>query len=68
VLEVCFQREGAGELHLYIARRGDFGGAGFDGAPMFRERGTLASVSWADERYAYVMVSDQGPNALRAVL
>jgi hypothetical protein len=68
VHEVCFEREGAGELHLYIALRGDFGGDGFSETPMFRERGTLASVSWADERYAYVLVSDQGANALRAVL
>lgn len=68
VLEVCFHREGAGELHLYIAQRGDFGGGRFPETPMFRERGTLASVSWADERNAYVLVSDQGTHALRAVL
>ncbi len=68
VLEVCFKREGAGDLHLYIARRRDFGGAALDAEPMFRERGTLASVGWADERHAYVLVSDSGAEALRAVL
>ncbi len=68
VLEVCFYREGAGELHLYIARREDFGGRKFDPTPMFRERGILASVAWADERHAYVLVSDRGADALRSVL
>ncbi|MBC8010556.1 MAG: hypothetical protein H7067_10720, partial [Burkholderiales bacterium] len=68
VLEVCFSREGAGELHLYVARRGDFGGEKFPETPIFRERGILASVSWADKRHAYVLVSDQGTSALRTVL
>ena len=68
VLELCFVREGVGELHLYIARRGDFGGDALDAEPVFRERGTLASVAWADESHAYVLVSDGGPAALRAVL
>jgi anti-sigma factor RsiW len=68
VLEVCFVREGAGELHLYIARREDFGGEALDGRPLFRERGALASVTWADEHHAYVLVSDLGTDALRAVL
>lgn len=68
VLEVCFVREGAGALHLYVARRGDFGGGKFSETPMFRERGGLASVSWADERHAYVLVSDRGADALRAAL
>jgi hypothetical protein len=68
VLEVCFIREGLGELHLYIARRADFGGDALDAEPMFRERGTLASVTWTDARHAYVLVSDGGPASLRAVL
>jgi anti-sigma factor RsiW len=68
LLEVCFVREGVGEIHLYIARRDDFGGAEFEARPRFREEGTLAAVTWADERLAYVMVSDAGMDALRAVL
>jgi hypothetical protein len=64
VLEVCFERGGAG-FHIYLAKRGDFKG---EGAPMFRERGTLASVAWTDETYAYVLVSRNGSPALRAVL
>jgi anti-sigma factor RsiW len=68
VMEVCFMHESAGELHLYVARRGDFGGAKLETVPMFRERESLASVAWADERYAYVMVSDAGTEALRAAL
>lgn len=68
VLEVCFVREGAGELHLYVALRADFGGDELDARPMFRERGALASVAWADERHAYVLLSDGGADTLRAVL
>ena len=51
VLEVCFTR--GGNFHLYVARRSEFKG---DAEPMFRERGTLASVAWADDRHAYVLV------------
>jgi hypothetical protein len=61
VLEVCFER--GGEFHIYVARRSDFKG---DGAPMFRERGSLASVAWADARHAYVLVGGDAA-ALRAV-
>lgn len=62
VVEVCFTR--GGSFHLYVARRGDFKG---ETEPMFRERGTRASVAWADDRNAYVLVSDDGTAALRAV-
>jgi hypothetical protein len=68
LLEVCFVREGVGEMHLYIARREDFGGAGFEAKPRFREEGNLAAVTWADARLAYVMVSNAGMDALHAVL
>ncbi len=64
VLEVCFGRGESG-FHIYVARRGDFKG---EGTPMFRERGSLASVAWTDENYAYVLVSRNGSPALRAVL
>ncbi len=68
LLEVCFVREGVGEMHLYIARRDDFGDAGFEAKPRFHEEGNLAAVTWADSRLAYVMVSDAGVDALHAVL
>jgi hypothetical protein len=63
VLEVCFERGGEG-FHLYVASRKDFHG---DGEPMFRERGTLASVAWNDDRHAYVLVSADGSAALRNI-
>lgn len=62
VLEVCFER--GGEFHIYVARRGDFIG---DGTPMFRERGTVASVTWTDDRHAYVLVSADGMAGLRSI-
>lgn len=62
VLEVCFTR--GGDFHIYVARRADFQG---EAAPMFRERGTLATVAWADAKHAYVLVSGDGVAALRAV-
>lgn len=62
VLEVCFER--GGEFHLYIANRKDFRG---DDEPMFRERGTLASVTWTDLHHAYVLVTSSGTAALRNV-
>jgi hypothetical protein len=61
VLEVCFER--GGSFHLYVARRGDFKG---DARPVFRERGTVVSVAWADSRHAYVLVSGDAA-ALRSV-
>lgn len=63
VLEVCFERGGGG-FHIYVAKREDFKG---EGAPMFRERGTLASVAWTDAQHAYVLVSPDGAAALRSV-
>jgi uncharacterized membrane protein YbaN (DUF454 family) len=65
VLEVCFMR--GGEFHLYVALRGDFGGAKADVKPMFREQGTLASVTWTDARHAYVLVTEDGTQALRSI-
>lgn len=62
VLEVCFER--GGEFHLYVAKRADFKG---EGPPMFRERGTLATVTWTDSRHTYVLVSGDGAAALRNV-
>lgn len=62
VLEVCFER--GGEFHIYVARRSDFKG---NGAPMFRERGTLASVAWTDANHAYVLVSADGMAGLRSI-
>ncbi|HSI08157.1 MAG: hypothetical protein ACAH89_04660 [Rariglobus sp.] len=63
VLEVCFERGGSG-FHIYVAKHGDFKG---EGAPMFRERGTLASVAWTDAQHAYVLVSGDGAAALRSI-
>ncbi|MBC8040663.1 MAG: hypothetical protein H7Y06_08985 [Opitutaceae bacterium] len=63
VLEVCFERGGSG-FHIYVAKRGDFKG---EGEPMFRERGTLASVAWTDANHAYVLVSADGAAAVRGV-
>ena len=63
VLEGCFER--GGQFHLYVAKRDDFKG---EGRPIFRERGTLATVTWTDERNAYVLVSDSGAEALRNIL
>jgi hypothetical protein len=63
VLEVCFDRGGSG-FHIYVAKHGDFKG---EGAPMFRERGTLASVAWTDATHAYVLVSGDGAAALRTI-
>jgi hypothetical protein len=63
VLEVCFERGGEG-FHLYVASRKDFRG---DGEPMFRERGTSASVAWTDDRHAYVLVSNDGSAAVRSI-
>ena len=62
VLEVCFERGGA--FHLYVAKRDDFEG---DGQAMFRERGSLAAVTWTDARNTYVLVSRDGTAALRNV-
>jgi hypothetical protein len=60
---VCFERGGSG-FHIYVAKHGDFKG---EGAPMFRERGTLASVAWTDAKHAYVLVSGDGAAALRSI-
>jgi hypothetical protein len=68
VLEVCFERSGIGEFHLYIARRGDFRGMGREKVPVFREQGALTAVAWAGAEHDYVLVSADGGAALRQIL
>jgi hypothetical protein len=63
VLEVCFQR-GGGEFHLYVAHAGDFPAGG---APVFREQGALASVSWRDRQHSYVLVTEGSAETLRGI-
>ena len=66
MFEICFHRETW--FHLYVVPRDGLRLRSEDVAPMFRERSNLASVTWADARHAYVLVSESGIEALRRVL
>jgi len=66
VFEICFKRDAV--FHVYISPRRNSDSASDTAAPMFREHGTLASVSWGDARNIYVMVTDAGVDALRRIL
>lgn len=66
VFEICFEREGG--FHLYVMPRAGLRIQSEDLAPVFRARGQLASVTWADAHHAYVLVSETGMDALRRIL
>ncbi len=62
VFEICFGRNQ--EFHLYVAKRGDFATAPED-QPEFAVQGRFAVATWEDARFAYSLVTDAGPTALR---
>lgn len=66
IFEICFKRGAV--YHVYIAPRRRSDPAGDEAMPLFREHGTLASVSWSDAQNIYVMVTDAGEDALRRIL
>ena len=66
VLEVCFNRDGRW-FHCYIASRVDFPGMSNPGAE-FVQQTQLASVSWSDATYHFVVVSEAGLDAVKRLL
>lgn len=68
VFEVCFERKGLGEFHLYVAARNDVTRNPGDENAVFVEKGRLASASWSDARHVYSLVTDAGTTALRQIL
>ena len=66
VFEICFERSGG--FHLYVMPRKGLRIQSEDLSPVFRAEGQLASVTWGDARFAYVLVSETGLDALRRVL
>ena len=66
-VEVCFNRNGT-MFHIYMAPRRDFTNQGLDREPMFQQKGHMATASWADDRFVYVLASANGADAIRAIL
>jgi hypothetical protein len=65
VFEICFKRDAW--YHIYVARRTDIE-AGSLPETLFREQGRLATATWSDARYVYVLVTDAGISALKQLL
>ncbi|MDB6094015.1 MAG: hypothetical protein JWM32_1577 [Verrucomicrobia bacterium] len=66
VLEVCFNRNGEW-FHCYIARRTDFPDESGAGA-VFAQKAQLASASWSDAKYRFVVISEAGLDAVKRLL
>jgi hypothetical protein len=67
VVEVCFLRNGT-FFHVYISPRGDVSDRALDAEPMFKLKGEFVTASWADDRFVYVLASENGSDGLRAIL
>jgi len=67
VLEICFTRGETDEYHLYIARRGALAPARLDG-PLIASTDGVATATWTDAEHAYVLLIEDDPAKLRAVL
>ncbi len=65
VFEICFDRIDG--YHLFVARRRDLVGPMPDGI-RYLAHDRLATATWADARYVYVLASEAGIDALRRVL
>jgi hypothetical protein len=65
VMEVCFGRNG-GVFHLYVMARP--ASRDVPTSPRFAEQNGVHSVMWTDAQHLYVMASDKGEDALRALL
>jgi len=64
VMEVCFERNG-GVFHLYVMTRPS---RDVPSSPRFAAQNGVHSVMWTDARNLYVMASDKGDDALKALL
>jgi hypothetical protein len=67
VVEVCFRRSGT-FFHVYISPRDNVRDLGLDAEPTFQQKGEFVTASWADDRYVYVLASEDGSDGLRAIL
>jgi hypothetical protein len=64
VMEVCFERNG-GVYHLYVMARPS---RDVPSSPRFAAQNGVHSVMWTDAQHLYVMASDKGDDALKALL
>lgn len=66
IFEVCFLRDQY--YHLYLVRREDARVEADDRHPMLVARGERAAVTWADDRYVYVLAGSGDGQNLRSLL
>ncbi len=66
VFEVCFKRDQY--YHLYLVRRSDARVEQGDEHPILVSKLSKAALSWADERYVYVLAGEGDGQNLRALL
>ncbi len=65
VFEICFKRDAW--YHIYIARRADIEAGGLTEI-LFQQQGRMATATWSDARYVYVLATEAGISALKQLL
>ncbi|MEO6993107.1 MAG: hypothetical protein ABI273_05740, partial [Lacunisphaera sp.] len=67
VFEICFERDGHW-YHLYAANVRDFSRGSGDAKALLTTKGRLSSTAWKEGAFAFALVTDAGPDALRHVI
>lgn len=67
VYEVCFQRNGRW-FHLYATRLEDLARGSIDARALMMTKGRFTATAWKDDKYAYALVTDDTPEALRNLI
>ncbi|HEY4245741.1 MAG TPA: hypothetical protein VGM64_02730 [Lacunisphaera sp.] len=67
VFEICFKRDGHW-YHLYAANVHDFSHGSADAKALLTTKGRISSTAWKDGNFAYALVTDAGPDALRRLI
>ncbi len=68
VFEICFQREGSGTFHLYIALEKDFKENEALAELRITDRRDRSWATWAENGRRFVLVSQKGGSAIRNLL
>ncbi len=67
VFEICFKRDGHW-YHLYAANVHNFSHGPADAKALLTTQGRISSTAWKDGDFAYALVTDAGPEALRRLI
>lgn len=67
VFELCFERNGQW-YHLYAVRVEDLSRGTADPQSLMMTKGKFSSTAWKDAKFAYALVTGDGPEALRKLI